>query len=137
MKTRRLTPKDKRFLARERVIRVATTARDGTPWVVPVCHAMERGLVYFGSDADGRKIKNLRRRRRLALVADRYRDSWRGLRGLALVGRAEIFSAGPAFERGRRLLYRKYRQYAKTAALDPGESVIVRVRPTEVMSWEY
>jgi nitroimidazol reductase NimA-like FMN-containing flavoprotein (pyridoxamine 5'-phosphate oxidase superfamily) len=137
MKRRRLTRDEARFLVRERVIRVATADRNGTPWVVPVCHALDRGLVYFGSDATGRKIDNLRGRRRLALVADRYRDSWRGLRGLALVGRAELFTEGPVFEHGRRLLYGKYRQYAKTAALEPRESVIVRVRPSEVTSWKY
>jgi PPOX class probable F420-dependent enzyme len=137
MRRRGLTRREARFLARERVVRLATAGRDGTPWVVPVCHAVAGGRIYIGSDQDGRKVRYITRTRRAALVADRYVDSWRGLRGVALVGRAEVFARGPAFTRGVRLLYRKYRQYARVAALEPDDSVIVRVTPTHVMSWQY
>ncbi|HEV8639478.1 MAG TPA: pyridoxamine 5'-phosphate oxidase family protein [Methylomirabilota bacterium] len=137
MKRRRLTPRETAFLQRERVIRVATVGRDGTPWVVPVCHAVERGAIYFGSDKDGRKVRNIVKTKRVSLVADRYSDNWGRLRGVAVAGRGEILTRGPAFARAVRLLYRKYRQYEKVAALEPGESVIVRVRPSQVMSWNY
>jgi PPOX class probable F420-dependent enzyme len=135
MERRRLTPREISFLTHERVVRAATAAPDGTPHVVPVCHAVERGLVYFGSAAANRKIRNLRRRGRVSLVADRYTENWGTLRGVVVTGRAQVFARGPVFERGRRLLYRKYRQYQKVAALEPGESVVVRVTPTHVMSW--
>jgi nitroimidazol reductase NimA-like FMN-containing flavoprotein (pyridoxamine 5'-phosphate oxidase superfamily) len=134
---RRLSSKDLAFLARERVVRVAATGRDGWPWVVPVCHAIEGGAVYFGSDKNGLKVRNIARTRRAAVVADRYRDTWRGLRGVALAGPARIFSRGPEFERGVRLLYRKYRQYERVAGLEAGDSVIIRVTPQRVMSWHY
>jgi PPOX class probable F420-dependent enzyme len=134
---RRLSGNDLAFLARERVIRVATTGRDGRPWVVPVCHAVDRGVIYFGSDRNGIKVRNIARTHKAGLVADRYRDTWRGLRGVALTGRADILSRGPEFDRAVRLLYRKYRQYERQAALEPGESVIVRVRPVRVMSWRF
>ena len=133
----RLSAKDLAFLTRERVIRVATTAPNGWPWVVPVCHAVEGRALYFGSDKKGLKVRNIARTRRAAVLADRYRDSWRGLRGVVLVGPARIFSHGPEFERGVQLLYRKYRQYSRVAALDAGESVIVRITPRRIMSWHY
>lgn len=137
MKPRHLTRKEAAFLQRERVIRVATAGRGGTPHVVPVCHAVEEGLIYFGSAAEGRKVADIRRTRRAALVADRYNDRWARLRGVEVVGRAQVFTRGPVFERGVRLLYRKYRQYERVAALEPGDSVVVRVRPTHVLSWAY
>lgn len=135
MKRRRLTPREVRFVARERVARVATAARNGRPHVVPVCHALERGQLYFGSDKNGLKVRNIARTRRAAVVVDRYSESWGRLRGVSLTGRAEIFPRGPVFELGRRLLYRKYRQYERQAALDPSDSVVVRVTPTHVLSW--
>ena len=135
MKRRRLTSREARFVARERVIRVATAGRDGRPHVVPVCHVLERGSLYFGSDKNGLKVRNIARTRRAAFVADRYSESWSRLRGVSGAGRAEVFPRGPVFELGRRLLYRKYRQYERQAALDPSDSVIVRVTPTHVMSW--
>jgi len=135
--TRRPSSADLRFLARERVVRLATADRRGTPWVVPVCHAVEDGRIYVGTAAGGLKVENIRRTGRAALVADRYRDSWRGLRGVAVTGRAQVFERGPVFERGVRLLYRKYRQYRRHAALEPGESVIVRVTPGRALSWRF
>jgi nitroimidazol reductase NimA-like FMN-containing flavoprotein (pyridoxamine 5'-phosphate oxidase superfamily) len=137
MRRRGLTQREATFLARERVVRLATAGRDGLPWVVPVCHAVAGGRIYIGSDRDGRKVRHMARTRRAALVADRYVDSWRGLRGVALTGRAEVFARGPVFARGVRLLYRKYRHYQRVAALEAGDSVIVRVTPTHVMSWQY
>jgi nitroimidazol reductase NimA-like FMN-containing flavoprotein (pyridoxamine 5'-phosphate oxidase superfamily) len=135
MKRRRLTSREARFVARERVVRVATAGRDRRPHVVPVCHVLERGRFYFGSDKRGLKVRNVIRTRWAALVADRYTERWSGLRGVSVVGRAEVFARGPVFELGRRLLYRKYRQYETQAALDPSDSVVVRVTPTHVMSW--
>ncbi len=136
MAHRRLSSRDTAFLRRERVIRVAT-AGPGGPHVVPVCHVLDRGAIYFGSDKNGLKVKNLRRSRRIALVADRYSENWGRLRGVSVAGRAELIRRGRAFDAARRLLYRKYRQYKRVAALEPDDSVIVRVRPLRVMSWDY
>jgi PPOX class probable F420-dependent enzyme len=136
MQRRGLRPKEARFVARQRVIRVATCGRDGTPWVVPVCHAMDGRIIYFGSDKSGRKVRNIAATKRVSLVADRYTDNWSRLRGVALIGRGAILARGPAFDHAVRLLYRKYPQYPKVAALEPGDSVVVRVTPTHVMSWE-
>jgi coenzyme F420-0:L-glutamate ligase/coenzyme F420-1:gamma-L-glutamate ligase len=134
---RRLSGKDRAFLTRERVVRVATAGRDGRPWVVPVCHVVDGGAIYFGSDRKGLKVRNITRTRKVGLVADRYRDTWKGLRGIAITGRADILAGGAEFDRAVHLLYRKYRQYERQAALEPGESVIVRVRPVRVTSWQY
>lgn len=134
MDRRTLTRREAAFVQKERVIRLATTGPEG-PWVVPVCHVLDGGVIYFGSDGQGRKVRNIRRTRRAALVADRYSERWGRLQGVSVVGRAEVFASGPVFARAVRLLYRKYPQYRREAALEPGESVVVRVTPTHVMSW--
>jgi PPOX class probable F420-dependent enzyme len=124
------------FLERARVVRLATVGRDGRPHVVPVCHAVEGDEIYVGTDRSGRKVRNVRATGRAALVADHYVDSWKGLRGVSVSGRAELFTTGPVFERGVRALYRKYPHYPKVAALEPGESAIVRIRVERVMTWK-
>jgi len=136
MERRGLTRKEAAFLQRERVVRVATAGPDG-PHVVPVCHVVHQGVIYFGSDRNGLKVRHIARTRRAALVADRYSENWGRLRGVSVRGRADILRAGPAFTRARALLYRKYPQYERQAALEPEESVIVRVRPTHVLAWDY
>ncbi len=137
MKRRRLEGWARRFLEQARVVRLATVGRDGSVHVVPVCHAVDGDHIYIGSEASGRKIRNIRATGRAGLVADHYVDSWKGLRGVSVAGRAQIFTSGPVFDRGVELLYRKYRQYERQAALEPGESAIVRVTAGRVTSWRY
>jgi len=50
-------------------------------------------------------------------------------------GRARLIGRGTAFRRIRALLYRKYPQYAREAALDPSDSMVVEVVPTRVFAW--
>src|SRR6266542_5561053 len=55
----RLTKKVAQLMERERVCRVATVNGQGVPHLVPVCHVVTDGRVYFGSGDDARKVKNL------------------------------------------------------------------------------
>ena len=119
----------------ERVCRVATAGRDGMPHVVPVCHVVADGKVYFASGTDGRKVANLEANPRVALAVDLYSDAWPNLKGVMVQGRAALHRKGPRFRRIRALLYEKYPQYPDEAALDESDSVIVEVTPTHVYSW--
>jgi nitroimidazol reductase NimA-like FMN-containing flavoprotein (pyridoxamine 5'-phosphate oxidase superfamily) len=119
----------------ERACRVATAGSGGIPHVVPVCHVLHEGRLYFGSGKDGQKIANIRENPRVTAVVDVYSDAWAGLHGVMLQGRARLLEGGPAFRRARALLYRKYPQYPTDAALDESDSVIVEVTPTHVFAW--
>lgn len=119
----------------ERVARVGTAGPAGMPHVVPVCHVVEGGKIYFASGTDGQKVLNLRANPRLALTVDLYSDDWRHLRGVMVQGRATLISGGPRFRRARARLYAKYPQYPDQAALDESDSVVVELTPTRVFSW--
>ena len=49
----RLTKAQAKMLERERVAHVATVG-DGMPHLVPVCHVLAGGKIYFGSGKRGR-----------------------------------------------------------------------------------
>ena len=74
-----LTDQERRFLAGQRVARLATADAAGRPHVVPVCYALIGDSVYFTIDekpkkAPGARLKrlvNLRANPMAALVADR------------------------------------------------------------------
>jgi PPOX class probable F420-dependent enzyme len=132
----KLTRKVEQFVALERVCRVATSGAAGMPHVVPVCHALGGGKLYIGS-GKGRKVKNLAENPQVTVVVDVYSDAWSLLRGVMIQGRARVVSRGPGFRRGRDLLYRKYPQYAREAALSPSDSVIVEITPTRVFTWGF
>lgn len=123
------------FIARERVCRFATSGAAAMPHVVPVCHVLDRGRIYIGSGDTGRKVENIRENPRVTVVVDVYSDHWPTLRGVMVQGRARLIERGPRFRRIRDLLYAKYPQYPREAALSPSDSVMVEVTPTRVFSW--
>jgi nitroimidazol reductase NimA-like FMN-containing flavoprotein (pyridoxamine 5'-phosphate oxidase superfamily) len=125
------------FVAWERVCRVATTGAAGVPHLVPVCHVVAAGKIYFGSGDDARKVKNLRDNPRVTVTVDLYSDHWGTLKGVMVQGRARLIERGPRFRRVRDRLYRKYPQYPREAAISPADSVIVEVTPTRVFSWGF
>ncbi len=119
----------------ERVCRVGTASGGGVPHVVPVCHVLKDGKIYFGSGRDGRKMLNIEANPRVTVTVDLYSDDWTNLKGAMVQGTAKVIEKGPRFRRIRSLLYRKYPQYPAEAALDEADSVIVEVTPTHVFSW--
>jgi PPOX class probable F420-dependent enzyme len=125
------------FVTWQRVCRVATAGARGVPHVVPVCHVVAGGKVYFASGDDGRKVKNLRENPRVTLTVDLYADHWGTLKGVMIQGRAKLIEGGPRFRRVRDLLYRKYPQYPREAAISPSDSVAIEVTPTRVFSWGF
>jgi PPOX class probable F420-dependent enzyme len=125
------------FVAWERVCRVATTGAAGIPHLVPVCHVVAGGKIYFASGDDARKAKNLRDNPRVTVTVDVYSDHWGTLKGVMVQGRARLIERGPRFRQVRDRLYRKYPQYPREAAISPSDSLIVEVTPTRVFSWGF
>jgi nitroimidazol reductase NimA-like FMN-containing flavoprotein (pyridoxamine 5'-phosphate oxidase superfamily) len=122
------------FVACERVSRVATAGKAGMPHLVPVCHVVAGGKVYFASGDDARKVKNLGENPRVTLTVDLYSDHWGTLKGVMIQGRARLIGRGPRFRRIRDRLYRKYPQYPREAAISPADSVVIELTTTRVFS---
>src|SRR2546425_9902498 len=107
----RLSQREKRFLDRARICRVASADKRGTPHVAPLCHAFDaaRRTAYVATS--GRTVRNLSRRPTAALACDDYFESWGRLRGIVAQARARIIRRGPELDRAVRLLKKKYKQY--------------------------
>ena len=131
----RLTKTQTKLIQWERVARVATAGAAGMPHLVPVCHVVLGGKIYFASGKKGRKVRNVRANPRLALTVDLYSDDWSQLQGVMVQGTARLIERGPRFRRLRRRLYAKYPQYPREAAIGASDSVIVELTPTRVFSW--
>ena len=118
-----------------RVSRVATVSAEGVPHLVPVCHVLAGRKLYFGSGSDATKVRNVKANPRITVTVDEYSDHWAGLKGVMLQGHARLIERGPEFTRIRDLLYEKYPQYPKEAALATSDSVIIEVTPSRVFTW--
>ena len=131
----RLSGKVLAFIRSQRVARVATVSRKGTPHNVAVCPVAVSGRIYFASEANARKVRNLRENPRAALTFDYYTEDWTQLAGAMIVGTCGIIDHGATFLRARAAPYRKYKGYARMAPLEPAESVIIALTPTNSFSW--
>ena len=131
----RLSGKVLAFVRTQRVARLATVGPGRSLHNVPVCTVNVSGYIYFASEANARKVRNLRRHSQVTLVFDRYSEQWPQLGGAMVTGSATVIERGAVFTRARLSLYRKYRQYRRIAPIAEGESVIVRVTPTGCFSW--
>ena len=131
----RLSGKALAFVRSQRVARLATVSRNGMPHNVPVCTVAAGGRIYLASDKDARKVRNVRATARVALAFDQYSENWKTLAGVMVLGTGTIVDRGAEFRRARHALYRKYKPYARVAAIEEGESVIIVVTPTQSFSW--
>jgi len=122
------------FLKKQRVGRLGTISEDGTVHLVPVCYAFDGKAIYIGTDANSKKVKNLKRNPSATLLVDVYYENWNRLKSLMIQGMAEIYEGSEEFAYGRRLLYRKYKQYKKMAPIEEGESVIIKLVPKKVIA---
>src|SRR5262249_7351435 len=88
----------------QRVRRVATVAGGRTPHQVPVCHVLADGKLYFASEKNARKVRNLRANPTVAVTVDLYSDDWSQLKGVMIQGKAAVIEKGPRFRKLRKLL---------------------------------
>jgi nitroimidazol reductase NimA-like FMN-containing flavoprotein (pyridoxamine 5'-phosphate oxidase superfamily) len=123
------------FVSRARVVRVATADGQGRPHVVPVCHVVRDGRVYFASGLTGRKVADLRANPVATVTADDYTEAWDQLRGVTVTGPVRLHARNATFRRIRRLLYAKYPQYPEESALGDRDSLVVEVTPARVFAW--
>ena len=124
-----------KFIHGERICRVATAGASGMPHLVPVCHVVADGKIYFASGRDGRKVLNLEANPKVAVTVDLYSEAWAHLKGVMVQGEVALIHKGPRFRKIRAMLYAKYPQYPDEAALDEADSVIVEVTPTAAFTW--
>jgi len=124
-----------RWFDRERICRVATANAHGMPHLVPVCQVVVDGKIYFASGNGGRKALNVAENPRVAVTVDLYSDDWSHIKGATVQGRARLFAKGSRFRKIRALLYRKYPQYRRDAALDESDSVVIEVTPVRIFTW--
>jgi PPOX class probable F420-dependent enzyme len=135
-----LTDQQRRFLAGQRVARLATADAAGRPHVVPICYALRGNTVYFTIDEKPKKrpgarlkrLANLRENPSAALVVDRYDEDWSRLGWVMVQGRAEVLESGPEHEFAQTSLRARYPQLT-TMRIEGLPVVAVRV--DHVASW--
>ena len=134
-----LSQRQRDFLDRGRVGRLATADRAGAPHLVPVCYAIAEDTLYITIDEKPKRgdrplkrVRNILENPQAAFIADRWDEDWRRLGWVMLRGRAEILEAGPEHDRAQALLIARYPQYR---AMQLGDLPVIAVRIGRATDW--
>jgi PPOX class probable F420-dependent enzyme len=131
----------KEFLRQARVGHLATSTKDGTPHVVPICYAFDSKAIYSAIDekpkqvtpAKLRRVKNIIKNSNVALIVDLYSEDWRELQYVLVQGVAQIVQGGKEHEYAISLLRQKYPQYH---SMNLEDRPMLRINPSRIMGWK-
>jgi nitroimidazol reductase NimA-like FMN-containing flavoprotein (pyridoxamine 5'-phosphate oxidase superfamily) len=124
------TKVEERFLRGNEIGRLATISSNGAPHVVPVSYLFRDNEFLIAVDYDTRKLRNLKRDRRTALVVDAIRPN----RGIMIQGYAKLIEKGAEFRRAYSQFYRAF-GWVRADPWKEGEAPFVRIIPATKASW--
>jgi PPOX class probable F420-dependent enzyme len=122
------------LLAAARIARLASVSAEGTPHVVPVTFALDGDIVYTAVDGKPktthglRRLENIRRDPRVAVLADHYDEDWARLWWVRADGSATIVAEPALMAAPIARLAQKYPQYEQVPI--PGPVIAI-----QVMAW--
>jgi nitroimidazol reductase NimA-like FMN-containing flavoprotein (pyridoxamine 5'-phosphate oxidase superfamily) len=130
----KLTKIEQEFLRYIRVARVATVDSGGIPHNVPVCPLFYKDKIYFATEKNAKKARNIQGNPNVTMVFDEYGEAWDFLRGIMIRGEARVVKR-TEFRQLRKQIYDKYLRYESKAAIDEKDSVIVEINPDSKFAW--
>ena len=124
--------KEEKFLLENEVCRLSTSHND-IPHITPVTYIYEKNFLFFATDYETRKYKNIKVNNKIAVAIDTYSSSVEN-KAVIIQGIADIIERGREF----RDLYRKFNKKFEWVRTDPwkeGEAPFVKMRITNKLSW--
>ncbi|MGC2484413.1 MAG: pyridoxamine 5'-phosphate oxidase family protein [Nitrososphaeraceae archaeon] len=124
--------KERKFLLENEVCRVSTSHNE-VPHVTPVAYIYEKDFLFFATDYETRKYKNLKVNNRIAASIDIYSSSIEN-KAVLVQGTADIIEKGREF----RNLYQKFYKKFEWVRKDPwkeGEAPFIKIKTFNKISW--
>jgi nitroimidazol reductase NimA-like FMN-containing flavoprotein (pyridoxamine 5'-phosphate oxidase superfamily) len=118
------------FVQQHELCRLATLDATGWPHLVPVCYIYWNHAFYIVTDLGTRKLRNVQRNPRVALLVDRYKPN----KGVLVFGEAEVLTRGEEFLKVSELFFKKF-SWAKEDPWGEGEAAVIKVKPLRKVSW--
>jgi uncharacterized protein len=124
--------KEEKFLLENEVCRLSTSHND-IPHITPVTYIYEKSFLFFATDYETRKYKNIKLNNKVALAIDTYSSSVEN-KAVIIQGIADIIEGGREF----RDLFRKFNKKFEWVRKDPWkerEAPFIKIRVTNKLSW--
>jgi PPOX class probable F420-dependent enzyme len=129
------------FLEAGRDLQVASINADGTPHLVTMWYVLRDGELAFWTYRKSQKVMNLRRDPRLSVLVatgDKYEE----LKGVSIIGRAEIVDDPDAVLGYGEAVYERYWGPLNDTVMDGvramgAKRVVIVVKPEKILSWDH
>lgn len=131
-KQTKFNKKEEKFLLENEGCRLSTSHND-IPHITPVTYIYEKNFLFFATDYETRKYKNIKLNNKIAVAIDTYSSSVEN-KAVIIQGIAAIIEGGREF----RDLYRKFNKKFEWVRKDPwkeGEAPFIKIRVTNKLSW--
>lgn len=131
-KQTKFNKKEEKFLLENEGCRLSTSHND-IPHITPVTYIYEKNFLFFATDYETRKYKNIKLNNKIAVAIDTYSSSVEN-KAVIIQGIADIIEGGKEF----RDLYRKFNKKFEWVRKDPwkeGEAPFIKMRVTKKLSW--
>jgi uncharacterized protein len=128
----RFTKKEVSFLLANEICRVATSYNN-IPHIVPVNYMYENNFLYFATDYNTRKYRNLQKNKKIAVTIDVYNTSLNNI-GVVIQGSSELIERGEEFKRLYKTFERKF-EWVRNDPWQEGEAPFIKIHPVNKVSW--
>lgn len=125
-----LNASERRFVEANELCRLATTDENSQPHVVPVAYIYYNNKFYIATDLDTRKLANIRRNNKVALVIDKTNPN----RAVMVQGLATILLRGEEYRTVYKIFYDRF-AWVRRDPWQEGEAALIAVEPLKVVSW--
>lgn len=113
------------------VARVSTISPKGWSQTTPVLHVFDGTYLFFATDYETKKCRNLKLNNRISVAVDRYE---REPQGIAIQGTVELLEEGAEFKYAYDLLVKRH-EYYKANPFKEREAPIIKVVPLRKAIW--
>jgi nitroimidazol reductase NimA-like FMN-containing flavoprotein (pyridoxamine 5'-phosphate oxidase superfamily) len=118
-------------------ITIATIRPDGYPQATTVSYVSDGMNIYFGTNANSQKARNLAECDKVSVTVNRPYRNWNEIMGLSLAGRARPVTDQAEMARIGALMLKKFPQIGQYMPEDPGSLALFRIAPTVVSLLDY
>ncbi len=96
------------ILKGHKILTLATLRDDGHPQANTVSYVNDGLTLYFVTDADASKVKNIAGCNKVSLTVDREYEDWTKIKGVSMGGTAEILTNPDEIEKAMGILAQKF-----------------------------
>ena len=118
---------------------IATVRDDGYPQATTVSYVNDGMAIYFGTDPNAQKARNIARDNRVSLTINRPYENWDEIEGLSIGGRATRITDPDEMAKISTLMFKKFPQIAGYIPADspPEQIALFRVDPEVISLLDY